>query len=254
MAERSELILTLAPGVNMILVWVEAGEFWMGSDGARDPGAYEDELPQHCVYLDGYWIGKTPVTNAQYGAFVLAIQHGPPSHWTGTAIPPGKDEHPVVNICWDEAVEFCAWASQVTGRRLAQPTEAQWEKAARGVDGRIYPWGDAPPDANHCNFGRIILDTTPVGQYSPKGDSPYGCTDMAGQVWEWCSDGYDKGAYTRRSGMETRNPIGSPAAEKRCVRGGSWNVYARGVRAALRNKYKPAGKNILLGFRCVYNS
>lgn len=253
MPRSSDLILTLSPGVTLPLVYIEMGEFWTGSDRSRDPEAYEDELPQHSVHLDPYWICKAPVTNLQYSAFILEAWHAPPAHWTGAVIPKGKEGHPVVNITWGEAVEFCAWASQKTGRSLALPTEAQWEKAARGADGRIYPWGDTPPDANRCNFGRMILDTTPVGHYSPQGDSPYGCVDMAGEVWEWCVDGYERDAYIQRTGMVTRNPVGPPTADKRCVRGGSWNVYARRVRAALRNKYRPTGKNILLGFRCVCN-
>ena len=111
-----------------------------------------------------------------------------PAHWREGKIPQGKDHHPVVNVSWEDARSFCQWANQVTGQALCLPTEAEWEKAARGTDGQIYPWGNQPPEDKLCNFGMNILDTTSVGSYSPQGDSPYGCADMAGNVWEWCDD------------------------------------------------------------------
>jgi len=156
------------------MVWVPPGPFLMGSDKGRDPQAYDDELPQHRVMLPGYWIGRYPVTVAQFRAFVEASGYQPKDSDSLN----GPDNHPVVYVTWHDALPFCRWLSERTGLPVTLPSEAEWEKAARGTDGRIYPWGNGPPDESRCNFagGR----TTPVGRYSPKGDSPYGCVDMAG--------------------------------------------------------------------------
>ena len=168
------LLLSLAPGVTLELVRVPAGEFLMGS-AAGDKVAFSDEMPQQTVYLDEYLIGKYDVTNAQYAAFAQATNRS----WS---MPAGKENHPVVNVSWDDAVAFCQWASQITGRRIQLPSEAQWEKAARSTDGRLFPWGNDEPNASRLNFNSYVGDTTPVGKYSPAGDSPYGAADMAGNV------------------------------------------------------------------------
>ena len=220
----------------------------MGSDPKVDTDALEDEQPQQRVYLDGYWMGKTPVTNAQYAAFVKATGHQAPGHWQSSTIPSGKEHHPVVNVSWEDAAAFCTWASQVTGREVRLPTEAEWEKAARGTDGRIYPWGNQAPDKSRCNFAGNENGTTPVGQYSPQGDSPYGCVDMAGNVWEWCADWYDESYYKT---APARNPRGPQKGEDRVLRGGWWlynELYARG---AHRSRFPPSFPSVLpYGFRC----
>ena len=201
----------LAPGVEMEFVRVPAGEFLMGSD-TKDPDARDAELPQHKVYLDEYWMGKYPVTVAQFAVFVQASGHQTTAErvgyglvWTGDnwermegadwQRPRGpesdvtdKGSHPVTQVSWHDATAFCEWASQVADVPIRLPTEAEWEKGARGTDGRKYPWGEMKPDKSRCNFGWNVKDTTPVGRYSPKGDSPYGCTDMAGNVWEWVAN------------------------------------------------------------------
>ena len=166
------------------MILIPAGEFLMGSDPTKHKYADEAEQPQHTLYLPDYYLAKTPVTNAQYAAFVQATGHRRPEHWTDGKPPGGKKDHPVVNISWYDAIAYCRWLAEVTGKLYRLPSEAEWEKGARGNDGRIYPWGNQW-DAERCNAGKGTQgDTTPVGTY-PQGASPYGLLDMAGNVWEW---------------------------------------------------------------------
>jgi len=148
--------------LHSLIAWVDvpAGEFLYGDQKQR-------------LSLGAFRMSRTPITNAQYNVYVQWTGASAPGHWVNGSIPAGKDNHPVVNVSWDDAQAFCGWA----GLRL--PTEQQWEKAARGVDGRAYPWGNQPPSGDLCNFNNIVGGTTPVGQY-PKGASPYGLLDMAG--------------------------------------------------------------------------
>jgi len=273
----NQLTLTLAPGVELAFMPIPAGEFLMGSDPKVDKIAfglgYDFEQPQHKVTLDGYWMGKTPVTVAQFRQFISATAHktqaerkGHGGHWYGSdwsfvtganwAHPTGPQSqaegtHPVVHVSWEDAVAFCTWASQVTGREVRLPTEAEWEKAARGTDGRIYPWGNGVPNESRCNFlGNYDYEegTTPVGKYSPQGDSPYGCVDMAGNVWEWCADWYDGGYYKT---APARNPRGPQKGEERVLRGGCLYHIAVIARCAYRVSAQPTGSDDFTGFRCV---
>ena len=221
---NNSLVLTFAPGVTLDLVRVPAGAFLMGSTDA-DKSASGDEKPQHKVKLDEYLIGKYEVTNEQYAAYAKAKGLS----WT---MPQGKGKHPVVSVSWDDAVAFCAWVSQTSGRRVQLPTEAQWEKAARGTDGRIYPWGNEAPNANLANFNQNVKDTTEVGKYSPAGDSPYGLADMAGNVWEWTSSLYKGYPYKADDGREEQN-----SRDARVLRGGAFGLVASLVRCA--NRYHP---------------
>jgi len=226
---------------GMELVIVPAGDFLMGSVEG-DPDAYDDEKPQHVVYLDAFWIDRTEVTNAMFERFVEETGHDAGTWWRDEAS--GKPDHPVVIVSWHDAKAYCEWA----GRRL--PTEAEWEKAARGTDGRVYPWGNEPPDASRCNFNRNVGDTTPVGKYSPKGDSPYGAADMAGNVWEWVADWYDEDYYA----VSPRdNPQGPSMGDYRVLRGGSWsdNGFGVSVRAAFRFRNSPVLRYGNFGFRCA---
>jgi formylglycine-generating enzyme required for sulfatase activity len=154
------------------LIRIPAGEFWMGSDDGP-----ENERPRHRVHLDEFYIARHPVTNAQYAKFIKETGHREPYYWNEKRF--NQPNQPVVAVSWHDALAYCEWA----GLRL--PTERQWEKAARGTDGRKWPWGDEPPDERRCNFGTQVGATTEVGSY-PDGASPYGCQDMAGNVWEWC--------------------------------------------------------------------
>ena len=231
------------------LIRIPAGPFLYGSADS-DKMAWDDEKPQRTVELPEYWIGRTPVTNDQFARFVRATGHkttaereGSGFAWTGSrwegvkgadwlhpggpsTSSSGKGNHPVVQVSWDDAQAFCNWAG------LALPVEEQWEKAARGADGRVWPWGNEPPAAEHCNFNMNIKDTTPVGKYSPRGDSPYGCADMAGNVWEWTGSWYTEGST-------------------RALRGGSWLNNDRITRAAFRLINNPDLRYFDVGFRVV---
>ncbi len=246
--KRKEQTITLAPGVTMEFVRVPAGAFLMGSDPKRDKQAQPDEQPQHTVTLDEYRIGKYPVTNRQYQAFVQASGQKAPDHWENNTIPAGKENHPVVYVSWQAASDFCAWAAKISGARVRLPSEAEWEKAARGTDGRVYPWGDQAPDAQRCNFNNNVNDTTPVGKYSPQGDSPYGCADMAGNVWEWAADWYESSYYGK---SPASNPTGPASGQYRVLRGGSWYFNFDVLRSAFRFNVVPARSISYFGFRCA---
>jgi formylglycine-generating enzyme required for sulfatase activity len=200
------------------MVRVPAGEFLYGDEKENRT------LPE-------FWIDKTPVTNAEYAHFVGETKQKPPEHWKGKEPPKDIADHPVVNVSWNEADAYAKWA----GKRL--PTEEEWEKAARGVDGRKYPWGDQPPTIELCNFSSNFSyifsnkKTTPVGQYSPQGDSPYSCVDMAGNVWEW---------------------IGSYYSDvSKVIRGGSWNYHIKESLHAASHLSPPDSKSDIIGFRCA---
>jgi formylglycine-generating enzyme required for sulfatase activity len=241
------------------LILIPAGEFLMGSDPQKDDYARDDERPQHRLYLPDYYIAKTPVTNAQYLAFVQAAGHSAPIHWEGGKPPTGKEDHPVVKVSWHDAMAYCRWLAEATGKAYGLPTEAEWEKAARGTDGRIWPWGDESPDKNRCNFGGDWLkgDTTPMGQYSPHGDSPYGCVDMAGNVWEWTLSLWGKDwdkpdfkyPYDSEDGHEDLK-VGDDIL--RVLRGGAFYSNVVDVRCAARYGYNPDLHHRVDGFRlCV---
>ncbi len=218
----------------------------MGADPDKDKHAKNEEQPQHILHLPDYTIAKAPVTNAQYLAFLEATDHSIPKHWVGGKQPGDKEDHPVVYVNWHDAMAYCQWLAEATGKAYRLPSEAEWEKAARGTDGRIYPWGDQLPDKNRCNFGRSVDDTTPVGQYSPQGDSPYGCVDMAGNVWEWCYSIYRPYPYDPNDGRE--NP---EADDNRALRGGSWFDGQRLARVSSRYYYHPSLFSYYVGFRVV---
>lgn len=189
------------PTMPILFEWchVPAGDFLMGSNDQ-----HSDEKPQHTVNLPDFYIAKTPVTNTQYKRFVDEQGYQAPSHWQQGQIPKDKEHHPVVNVSWRDDAAFCAWAN------VQLPSEAQWEKAARGTDGRLYPWGNQPPTEQLCNFsGSQIGDTTPVNNY-PDGASPYGCLDMAGNVREWTSSLYHDYPYKstyERENLEAAAPV-----------------------------------------------
>ncbi len=230
-----------------VMVHVPAGEFLMGSKD--DPDADDDEHLQHTVYVSEFWIDKTEVTNAQYRKCVEAGTCRAPTtcDWGDpTYSDSSKTDHPVVCVSWQDAKAYCEWA----GKRL--PTEAEWEKAARGTDGRKYPWGNSF-DGNKLNSSGTddgYQYTAPVGSY-PEGASPYGVLDMAGNVWEWCQDWYDEDYYAI---SPQRDPQGPSSGSYRVVRGGSWGNYERGVRAADRDRLVPDYRADYLGFRCVSQS
>lgn len=207
-----------------VMVYVQAGEFLYGENKQK-------------IHLDGFWIDKTPVTNAEYKRFLDANpNHRVPPGWrTGWSIVQmkrsriyhtGKESHPVVNVSWHDAQAYAQWA----GKRL--PTDQEWEKAARGTDGREYPWG-AWQDGHANTTESGIGGTSPVGQFSPQGNSPYGCVDMSGNVWEWTDSWWDE----RQQGC--------------AMCGGSWNFAQGDARVSGRNAAPPDGWIYSIGFRCV---
>ena len=225
---------------GMTLVYVPEGEFVMGSEDEYD------RSPVHTVYLDAYWIDRTEVTNAQYQKCVEAGACTPPistssdtrdSYFGSSAY----SDYPVIYVNWNQAHDYCQWA----GRRL--PTEAEWEKAARGTDGRIYPWGNEVPNSTLLNFNGNEGDITKVGNY-PQGASPYGALDMAGNVWEWVADWYDAGYYSQSPGS---NPGGPASGEYRGLRGGSWRDGVDFARSASREWMDPSSSFDVVGFRCA---
>jgi formylglycine-generating enzyme required for sulfatase activity len=246
--EAPDRRLTITSPIELELVRVPAGEFQMGSNPALDKQAAQDEQPQHWVDLPEFYIGKTPVTNAQYLTFVRATKHRAPSHWRRllrpAMIPQDKETHPVVFVSWHDAVAFCQWLGRETGRHFRLPTEAEWEKAARGTDGRLYPWGNAPPTNELCNFLFSVKDTSPVGRYAIRGDSPYSCADMAGNVWEWTHSLYREYPYHPSDGRQD-----SAATGHRVARGGACFVDAEHVRCAFRGRNHPHNRYNHWGFR-----
>ena len=231
-------------GAEMVLI--PAGNFQMGSDDSRD-----SEGPVHTVYVDTFYMDKYEVTNAQYRCFVQATRYSEPmgygdvdGEWRNGLRPWSDsrfcaDNQPVVCVSWDDAQAYAEWA----GKRL--PTEAEWEKAARGgLVGMEYPWGNKITEEN-ANYGFNIGSTTLVGSYPPNG---YGLCDMAGNVWEWCADWYDKNYYANSVSL---NPTGPDSGNFRVLRGGSWGNNASLLRVALRDIFSPTISNAIVGFRCA---
>ncbi|NIM95010.1 MAG: SUMF1/EgtB/PvdO family nonheme iron enzyme [Anaerolineales bacterium] len=292
--QRSKPIDTkIRPADGMVMVYVPAGEFEMGNDGTQwvwsgslvwddlDLQVFTDEEPQHTVYLDAYWIDQTEVTVGMFRKFVedtgyetTAERDGWGAPWTDGPMEkewphvPGTDwqhphgpessavdDHPVVQVSWDDAAVYCKWA----GGHL--PSEAQWEKAARGRDGRLFPWGNTYEgtwgsfcDAscpvkrwNHNSYDDSHPLTSPVGIF-PSGASPYGALDMAGNVWEWVDDWYDEDYY---NASPYENPTGPSIGTERTQRGGAWIDTESWVRTTVRHATPPWNRADDLGFRCA---
>jgi formylglycine-generating enzyme required for sulfatase activity len=223
-------------GAPMVLVI--AGEFTMG-----------DRLfgPIHRVYLDAFYMDQHEVRVSLYDAFLKATKREKPYSWQSVDMVADGDR-PVIGVDWYDAEAYCRWA----GKRL--PTEAEWEKAARWTDGRTYPWGNSRLDKTKASYNwdgkrrwEGYKTVSLAGSYEA-GKSPYGIYDLAGNVWEWVADWYDRDAYKN---SPTRNPQGPPAGEFKVFRGGSALSHAADVTAALRNRGSPTGRAITIGFRCA---
>ena len=221
-------------------VRVPAGAFTIGADTSSPIEACADELPGCMLRLPAYLIARTAVTNEQYAEFVAASGHRPPAHWEGVAPPAALAQHPVTYVGWHDARAFCAWA----GVRL--PSEAEWEKAARGDDGRPFPWGIASPDPSLAHFAELpgVTGTQPAGS-CPAGASPYGAVDMAGNVWEWVASRYRAYPYQPDDGREDPHALG-----RRVLRGGSFrSTHERYLRCAFRSMSYPTRRRDHIGFR-----
>jgi iron(II)-dependent oxidoreductase len=227
--------------ISMDLMRVPAGSFWMGSHAERDAGAQENEQPRHRVRLTDYYIARTPITQTQYALFAQATQRD-------FKLNEEKECHPVVNVSWHDAMAFCMWLSQLTGFQFSLPTEAEWEKAARGPDGQRYPWGSDMARLKFANANNEIGNTTPVGSF-PYGISYYGALDMGGNVREWVFDWYDP-EYFKRS--PEANPLGPETGEAKVLKGASFKDPWRYSRAANRLSHEPQSPGNVRGFRCAY--
>ncbi|MBI2779041.1 MAG: formylglycine-generating enzyme family protein [Gammaproteobacteria bacterium] len=224
------------------MVHIPAGQFIMGTDERLS-----DEGPQHTVHLKSYWVDKYEVTNLQYKQFVDATARRSPDHFINRSFPTGKADHPVTFVSWHDAKAYCAWA----GKRL--PTDEEWEKAARGTDGRMFPWGNQF-DINKVNspvrWGQLKVegDTTPVGAF-PEGASPYGLHDVSGNVWEWTDSWY-------RAYPGNKKPSENYGEQYKTLKGGSWwdcSFYKCGISAPVFNRafFNAKVKNASFGFRCA---
>jgi sulfatase modifying factor 1 len=262
-AEKEKDIVKIPIKINQTdgaeMVYVQAGKFMMGTD-AKDITAmleknkewkakwFATEGPKHEVELSGYWVYKYEVTVAQYKKFCAVTKRKMPK-----LFPWVTDNHPIINVTWEDADDYARWA------KAKLPTEAQWEKAARGTDGRIYPWGNDWANDNCNNYGSKYQikpndeknkenKTTVVGK-CPQSASQYGAQDMAGNAWEWCRDWYDADYYKT---SPAKNPQGPDDGEMKVMRGGSWGSYAISVRCANRHSDLPDLTYVDSGgFRCV---
>jgi formylglycine-generating enzyme required for sulfatase activity len=229
----------VSPMDGMTMIYIPAGEFLMGNDHGPTRST-----PEHTVYLDAYWIDQTEVTNEMYALCVEAGVCWQPVQ--SKVINPYYDNpryvnYPVVYINWQEAVQYCTWAN----RRL--PTEAEWEKAARGTDGRKYPWGDEKPNSKLLNYQDNIGAPLPVDRY-PSGASPYGVLNMAGNVREWVADWYDNKAYQEDYYL---NPLGLKIGTEKSLRGGHFSDSWQQVYTYNRFSHEPESAGLARGFRCV---
>ena len=225
-------------GAPMVLM--PAGAFTMGSDEGDD-----DERPVHRVFLDSFYLDTFEVTNGWFAKFVEAIQSEPPWGFADQDTPVVDADRPVRWVNWMDAIGYCLWA----GKRL--PTEAEWEKAARGTDGRVYPWGNDPPTPAQAVFGLKEGDETvsPIGPRE-KGKSPYGVHDLAGNLYEWTTDWYDDGFYTT---TPTSNPRGPGEGTAKVQRGGSYTNTPYRLRTSFRTKGDPTEHEPNVGFRCAHD-
>jgi formylglycine-generating enzyme required for sulfatase activity len=231
------------------MLLVPAGEFVMGSNDSQikklmkqyDAKIYwfNDERPEHEVFLSSFYIDKYPVTNRQYGRFLKETKHPEPPPWGSRRF--RQPSQPVIGISWGDAIAYCQWS----GKRLL--SEAEWEKASRGINARIFPWGNEDPEGR-ANFGGRYGGPTPVDKF-PDGVSPYGVMDMAGNVWEWIADWYDRDYYAN---SPEQDPIGPEHGAARCVRGGAWINNPTMIRCAERDYRRLPHRELkYFGFRCA---
>jgi formylglycine-generating enzyme required for sulfatase activity len=279
--DQDRIALDHAPTqLSMEFVRIPAGDFLMGSDKAIDSPALEKEMPQHSLRLPEYWIARTPVTVTQFAAFVKAAGHKTMAEtlgyswcWTGKwekiekadwAHPGGpatdvaqKQDHPVTHVSWGDSMAYSGWVSGLCGREVVLPSEAEWEKAARGSDGRVFPWGIEAPDDTRLNYNLNVKDTTPVGRYGAKGQSPNACDDMAGNVWEWTRSLWGNDPSTPEFGYPyaarqlEREDAQAGGDVLRVLRGGSFLSSAQGVRCAFRDGFSLGNRSGDRGFRVI---
>jgi formylglycine-generating enzyme required for sulfatase activity len=225
------------------MVPITAGEFLMGSENSD-----QEAKPMHSVHLAAYYIDKFEVTVAQYEKFLRSTGRKPPRYWEQMNLNEHKDR-PVIGVDWEDAQAYCEWA----GKHL--PTEAEWEKAAKGSDGRTYPWGNGSPTTNHAKFGQCCewrgyesLDEVTLHE---AGKSPYGAYNMVGNVREWTHDWYEAEYYSK---SPSSNPQGPESGVERVIRGGSWANSDKYLQVTNRDREQPSFQSATIGIRCVRES
>ena len=232
---------TLSVPVNISeeprLVVIPAGWFWMGSESGQ-----ENERPVHRVWIDSFYLAACQVTNAEYIRFLDATASEVPPLWNDPNF--NHPEQPVVAISWFDAVKYCEWLSSMGGRKYRLPTEAEWERAARGgVEGGLFPWGDGPPESLPNYAQRWKTGPEAVARSAPNG---FGLYDICQNVHEWCSDWYQPDYYAN---SPERNPRGPETGERRASRGGSWRHHIKVTRCAARSSIPPQFRYADYGFR-----
>jgi formylglycine-generating enzyme len=228
------------------MIFVPAGDYLRGrshklpDDGLKwVPDLMKDDQPVRRIYIDAFYLDEHEVTNEQYAAFVRSAHHRAPYNWPQGKYPEGKSKFPVVDVSWDDATAYAKW----TRKRL--PTEAEWERAARGLlEGAKYPWGDAAPTKADARFN--VPDGP--GEVAKSKPNYFGAYDMAGNVWEWCSDWYDKDYYAK---APEKNPQGPDGGMYRVLRGGSWADIPKYLTCANRSWARAGERSPNIGFRCV---
>ena len=244
MAEREDADLTNLCGAAWIRL--AGGTFGMGSDGGR-----EDSRPVHEVRVTDFRMSRYPVTNEQYDAFVRETGRQAPEHWSGGELPVDEADHPVVHVSWHDAQAFCGWLTEKVGANDAGahlPTEAQWEFAARGVEGREYPWGGEPPTPQRANYQESAIEgTSPVTMHAD-GATPDGIHDLAGNVRQWCLDW-----YARYEEGPQQDPTGPVQGRERVLRGGSYLDAPGTLRGAYRFNVDPNSHFGFVGFHVAWS-
>ena len=221
------------------MIVIPASEFLMGCDAGA-----ANERPVHRVWIDAFAIGRFAITNRLYQAFVETTGHQSPTAWNEARF--SHADHPVTSLSWFDATAYCEWLSMKTSRPYRLPTEAEWERAARGgLEGKLYTWGDEPPQDQPDYSQRWLNGPERVGSRPPNG---FGLYDISENVHEWCSDWYDEHYYLESPG---RNPPGPSAGTRRASRGGSWRHQIKITRVAARSSIPPAFKYSDYGFRCA---
>jgi formylglycine-generating enzyme required for sulfatase activity len=224
------------------LVRIPEGWFMMGSEVGQD-----NERPVHRVWVDAFDLAACQVTHADYGHFLRATGVPPPPFWDDSNF--NHPDQPVIAVSWFEAMRFCEWLSSVTERKYRLPTEAEWERAARGgTEGRMYPWGDAPPQSLPDYDRRWKTGPEPVARYASNAFALY---DIGENVHEWCSDWYQADYY---SVSPEHNPAGPESGERRASRGGSWRHHVKVARCAARSSIPPQFQYADYGFRVACNT
>jgi formylglycine-generating enzyme len=236
-AQRSVFPIQCGSTVEPVMVRIPAGSFLMGSDAGQD-----NERPVHRVWIDGFLLAACQVTNVEYARFLSATSAPPPPFWQDPNF--NDPRQPVVAVSWFGAVQYCDWLSAGTGRHYRLPTEAEWERAARGgTEGALFPWGDDPPQSLPDYSSRWKNGPEPVARFAP---NDFGLYDICENVHEWCSDWYAADYYAV---SPDRNPVGPETGSRRASRGGSWRHHIKVTRCAARSSIPPHFQYADYGFR-----